>query len=141
MSEQLMAEATRLEESDRNFEGAITLLKELIRRNSADLEAFVHLAADSGILGRFAEAEQYARRAAQIDPTSGPARYYLACALRDQGRLDEAYPEMEQALVLVKQAAVKGTYAERNWETFPLLGWNQNVERDAIAMPSLYGHA
>jgi tetratricopeptide (TPR) repeat protein len=132
MSEQILAEATRLEESERNFEGAITLLKNLIRRDPNCLEAHIHLAADSGILRRFAEAEQYARRAAQIDPTSGRARYYLACALRDQGRLDEAYLEMEQALILVKQAAVKGTYAERDWEKFPLFGWNQNVERDAI---------
>jgi tetratricopeptide (TPR) repeat protein len=132
MSVQLLAEATRLEESERNFEGAITLLKELIRRDPNSLEAYIHLAADSGILRRFAEAEQYARHAAQIDPTSGRARYYLACALRDQGRLDEAYPEMEQALVLVKQAAVKGTRAEGDWERFPLFGWNQNVERDAM---------
>ena len=132
MHESILTEVIRLEETERNFEGAIALLKDLIRQDPTCVEAYVHLAADSGILRRFSQAEQYARSALNLDPTSGRARYYLACALRDQGRLDEAYVEMEQALVLVKQAAVKGTGAEADWERFPLFGWNRHVQEDAM---------
>ena len=132
MHELILTEVIRLEETERNFEGAIVLLKDLIRQDPSCVEAYVHLAADSGILGRFSYAEQYARSGLNIDPTSGRAKYYLACALRSQGRLEEAYVEMEQALVLVKKAAVKGTGAEADWERFPLFGWNKRVEQDTM---------
>jgi hypothetical protein len=134
MNDSGILEATRLEESERDFEGAIAFLERLIAQDPTYVEAYVHLAADSGILYRFPQAEQYARKALAIDPTSGRARYYLACALRDEGRLDEAYTEMEQALVQVRQAAVKGTLAERNWQRFPLFGWNRYVEEDTFKL-------
>jgi len=133
MSEAKLAEATRLE-SDKDFEGAIALLTDLVRQDPKCTEVYVHLAADSGILGRFRQAEQYARSALQIDPDSGRARYYLACALRDQGWLDEASEEMEKALILVKQQAAKGTLAEKAGVELPLFGWNKNVEQDAMAL-------
>jgi len=132
MHESILTEVIRLEETERNFEGAIALLKDLIRQDPTCVEAYVHLAADSGILRRFSQAEQYARSGLSLDPTSGRTRYYLACALRSQGRYDEAYIEMEQALVLVKKAAVKGTGAEADWERFPLFGWNRRVQEDAM---------
>jgi Flp pilus assembly protein TadD len=107
MNESKLTEATRLKEKDRNFEEAIALLKELVRQDPTCVEAFIHLAADSGILGRFRQAELYARKAIALDPISGGARYYLGCALRDQGCLDEAFRELEQALVLAKREEEK----------------------------------
>jgi tetratricopeptide (TPR) repeat protein len=132
MHESILTEATRLEETERDFEGAIALLKDLICQDPNCIEAYIHLAADSGLLRRFSQAEQYARNGLNLDPTSGRARYYLACALRSQGRLEEAYVEMEQALIQVRKAAVKGTGAEAHWERFPLFGWNKHVEDDAM---------
>jgi tetratricopeptide (TPR) repeat protein len=132
MHEELLTQIIRIEEVDRNFERAIDLLKHLVWKDPTCIEAYVHLAADFGILGNYPQAEQYARNALNLDQKYGRARYYLACALRDQGKLDEAYIEMEQALVLVKKAAVKGTGAEANWESFPLFGWNRKVQDDAI---------
>ena len=76
MNESKLAEATRLE-SEQNFEGAIALLKDLVRHDPTCVEAYVHLAADSGILRRFRQAEWYARSALDLDPASGRARYYL----------------------------------------------------------------
>ena len=61
MHESILTEVIRLEETERNFEGAIALLKDLIRQDPTCVEAYVHLAADSGILRRFSQAEQYAR--------------------------------------------------------------------------------
>ena len=137
MAESTLVEATRLEESEQNFEAAVAVLQNLIRQDPGCVEAYVHLAADSGILGRYQDAERYARTALGIDPYSGRACYYLACALRSLGRLDEAYPLMQKALALVKAQAAKGTLAETAGIELPLTGWNQNVERDALAL-SMY---
>jgi tetratricopeptide (TPR) repeat protein len=111
MNENKLSEATRLE-MERNFEAAIALLLELVRDDPTCIEAYVHLAADSGILKRFRQAEQYARMALRMNPQYGRARYYLACALRNQFRLDEAYQEMEKALSLIKRDASAGTLAQ-----------------------------
>lgn len=94
MNESKLTEATRLGEKERDFEGAIVPLKDLVRQDPTCAEAYVHLAADSGILGRFRQAELYPRSAITFDPTSGGARYYLGCALRDQGFLDEEADEL-----------------------------------------------
>jgi hypothetical protein len=59
MNESKLAQATRLE-AQRDFEGAITILKDLVRQDTTCVEAFIHLAADSGILGRFRQAELHA---------------------------------------------------------------------------------
>ena len=128
-----LSEATRLE-MERNFEAAIALLLELVRDDPTCIEAYVHLAADSGILKRFRQAEQYARMALRMNPQCGRARYYLACALRDQFRLDEAYREMEKALSLIKRDASAGTLAQSLGIELPLFGWNANVEQDAMAL-------
>jgi tetratricopeptide (TPR) repeat protein len=132
MHEEILAHIICLEDEERNFDKAIFLLQNLIREDPNCVEAYVHLAADHGILGKYSQAEGYARSALRVDPLSGRAKYYLACALRDEGRLDEAYIEMDQALILVRKAAVKGTGAEANWERFPLFGWNKHIEDDAI---------
>ena len=44
------------------------------------------------------EAESQARQALQLDPASPEAHYYLAQAIREQGRLDEAVTEFQAAL-------------------------------------------
>ena len=134
MDEARLSEIIRLEETESDFEGAIALLTDLIQKDPTYIEAYIHLAADSGILRRFRHAEHYARIALSLDPESGRARYYLACALRDQGWLAEAYREMERALALVKRAAASGTLAEASGITLPLFGWNRKVEEDAMAL-------
>jgi tetratricopeptide (TPR) repeat protein len=125
MNESRLAQATRLE-AKRDYEGAITILNDLVRQDTTCVEAYIHLAADSGILGRFHQAELHARRAIALDPASGGARYYLGCALRDQGLFDEALRELEQSLVLAKREAEKqGSIAGQLGVSLPLsLGWN-----------------
>jgi len=128
MNENKLSEATRLE-MERNFEAAIALLLELVRDDPTCIEAYVHLAADSGILKRFRQAEQYARMAVRMNPQCGRARYYLACALRDQFRLDEAYQEMEKALSQIKRDASAGTLAQSLGIELPLIEWNAKLNR------------
>ncbi len=118
-------------ESTGDYNGAITLLSALVGDRPDFTDAFVHLASDHGMLDNFAEAEQYARKALEIDPTSGPARYYLASALRHQHRPAEAFLEMQQALTLVKQEATAGTLAEVLGGEPTLIGWAKHVEQDA----------
>jgi len=131
MNENRLSEATRLEDEDRNIEGAIGLLLELVREDPNCIEAYVHLAANSGILKRFSQAEYYARKALVINPQYGRAHYYLACALRDQYRLDEAYEEMELALTLIRKEVYAGSIAESQGIELPLFGWAAKVEEDA----------
>jgi tetratricopeptide (TPR) repeat protein len=104
MNESKLAQAARLE-SKRDFEGAISILKDLVRQDPTCVKAYIQLAADSGLLGRFRQAELYARNAISLNTASGGARYYLGCALRDQGCLEEASRELDQALVLANQEA------------------------------------
>ncbi len=132
MNESQLAEATRLEETDKNFEAAITLMLELVRDDPGCIEAYIHLAADSGLLKRYRQAEQYARTALTLNPNYGRAHYYLACALRDQLRIEEAYVEMEKALVLVRHEAYAGSIAEKLGVQLPLMGWYRFVEKDAM---------
>ena len=140
MSESKLSEATRLEE-DRNFEEAIALLKDLVRQDPTCVEAYIHLAADSGILGRFRQAELYARNAISLDPSSGWAKYYLGCALGDQGCLDEASRELEQALVLAKREEEKrGSIAGSLGRSPPLsLGWHIEQAIQYLQMRRLVG--
>ena len=93
--ESVLAEATRLEDKQRDFPKAMALLKTHLVAHPECVEAYVHLAAVSGILRNFADAEEYARLGLAIDPASGRARYYLGCALRSQGRLEDALGEEE----------------------------------------------
>ena len=130
----VLAEAARLEDEKRDFPGAMALLKEHLAAHPECVEAYVHLAADSGILRNFADAEKYARDGLAIDPASGRAHYYLGCALRSQGRLEDALREMEWALVLIKRMAARGTLAEAAGIDLPLYGWNLNVESDVMAL-------
>ena len=132
MNESRLDEATRLEETEKNFEAAIVLCLEIVRDDPNCIEAYVHLAADSGMLKRYRQAEIYAWAGLRINPDYGRARYYLACALRDQLRLEEAYVEMEKALELVRREAYRGSVAERQGIQFPLFGWNKHVEEDAM---------
>ena len=46
----VLAEAARLEDEKRDFPGAMALLKEHLAAHPECVEAYVHLAADSGIL-------------------------------------------------------------------------------------------
>ncbi len=130
----VLSEATRLEDEAGDFPGAMALLREHLSVHPECVEAYVHLAADSGILRQFADAEKYARAGLAIDPDSGRARYYLGCALRSLGRLEDALKELETALVLVKREAVRGTLAEASGVELPLFGWNRNVEKDVMAL-------
>jgi tetratricopeptide (TPR) repeat protein len=130
MDDARLSEVIRLEETERNFEGAIALLTDIIQKDPTCIEAYIHLAADSGILKRFRQAEHYARIALKLNPESGRARYYLACALRDQYRLTEAYEEMEKAVALLKREASAGTIAGALGVELPLTGWAANVEQD-----------
>lgn len=132
--EAVLAEAVHLEEEKRDFPTAMALLKEHLAVHPECVEAYVHLAADSGILRQFADAEKYARAGLAIEPASGRARYYLGCALRSQGRLEDALKEMEWALVLVKREAARGTLAEAAGVELPLFGWYRNVEHDVMAL-------
>ncbi len=132
--EPVLAEATRLEDEKRDFPKAMALLKEHLAVHPECVEAYVHLAADSGILRQFADAEKYARAGLAIDPASGRAHYYLGCALRSQGRLEDALKELEWALVLVKRAAARGTLAEAAGINLPVYGWNRHVEEDVVAL-------
>ncbi len=102
----VLKQAEKLEQK-KDFQGAINILADLISRDPTCMEAYIQLAADSGILGRFRQAEAYARKAISLDPNSGKARYYLGCALRDQNCLDEASRQLELALVLAKKEAEK----------------------------------
>jgi tetratricopeptide (TPR) repeat protein len=131
MNENRLAEATRLEGSDHNFEAAIALLLEVVRDEPNCIEAYIHLAADTGILKRFRQAEQYARAALRINPQHWEARYYLALALRDQFRLEEASTEIEQALSLARQAAYGGSIGQSMGLELPLLGQYKKVEDEA----------
>jgi tetratricopeptide (TPR) repeat protein len=137
MNESRLDEATRLEETEKNFEAAIARMLELVRDDPTCIEAYVHLAADSGMLKRYRQAEIYARAGLRINPDYGRARYYLACALRDQLRLEEAYVEMEKALILVRRTAYPGSIAERLEIQLPLFGWNKHVEEDAMNLRML----
>lgn len=132
--EAVLAEAVHLEEEKRDFPTAMALLKEHLAVHPECVEAYVHLAADSGILRQFADAEKYARAGLAIEPASGRARYYLGCALRSQGRLEDALKEMKWALVLVKREAARGTLAEAVGVELPLFGWYRNVEHDVMAL-------
>jgi tetratricopeptide (TPR) repeat protein len=137
MNDSEIAEATQLE-AEKKFEEAIALLRVLVNQDPSCVDAYIHLAADSGIHGRFPQAEQYARRALALDPASGQARYYLACALRNQKRLDEASHEMEQALYLVKREVTRGTVAEDFGLYAPMYGWARHVEQDARVLRIQY---
>jgi tetratricopeptide (TPR) repeat protein len=130
MDEAWLPEVIRLEERERNFEKAIALLTGIIQKEPSCVEAYIHLAADSGILKKFRQAEHYARTALEIDPKSGRARYYLGCALRDQYRLDEALEELRKAVALLKDSAYAGSRARAMGIDLPLVGWAANVERD-----------
>ena len=132
MDDARLSEVIRLEETERNFEGAIALLTDIIQKDPTCIEAYIHLAADSGILKRFRQAEHYARIALKLNPESGRARYYLACALRDQYRLTEAYEEMKRALAILKREMYPGTIAGRMGVELPLVGWGEKVEQAAM---------
>jgi Tfp pilus assembly protein PilF len=132
--ETVLAEATRLEDKNRDFLNAIALLRAHLDSHPTCVEACVHLAADSGILRKFDDAEQYARTGVALEPDSGRAHYYLGCALRAQGRPEDALAEMERALVLIKRQAMRGTLAERSGLELPLVGWNRHVEEDVLAL-------
>lgn len=125
--ETILAEATRLEEVKRDFPAAIALMRAHLDSHPTCVEAYVHLAADSGILSKFDDAEQYARTGVTLDPDSGRARYYLGCALRSQGRPEDALTEMEGALVLIKREAARGTLAEIRVGT--AAGWMESPHR------------
>jgi len=130
MDEVRLSEVIRLEETERNFEGAIALLTGIIQKDPTCIEAYIHLAADSGILKRYRQAEHYARAALRLDPKSGRARYYLGCALRDQYRLADALVEMAEAVALLKQQMYAGSIANRMGVELPLVGWAAKVEED-----------
>jgi tetratricopeptide (TPR) repeat protein len=134
MDEETLSEVIRLEETERDFEGAIALLTDVIQRDPTCFEAYIHLAADSGILGKFRQAEYYARIALKLNPESGRARYYLGCALRDQYRLAEACEEMEKAVALPKREASAGTIGGALGVELPLTGWAAKVEQDFMSL-------
>ena len=118
----------------RDFPKAMALLEEHLAVHPECVEAYVHLAADAGILRQFADAEKSARRVGDGPRCGTLADYYLGCALRSQGRLEDALKELEWALVLVKRAAARGTLAEAAGINLPVYGWNRHVEEDVVAL-------
>ncbi len=132
MDDSSLAEIIRIEEKERNFEGAIARLIGIVQEDPTCLEAYIHLAADSGILKRFRQAEYYARLALKLNPESGRARYYLACALRDQDCLNDASVEMERALATLKREVYAGSFTSGVGINLPLVGWGAKVEQDAV---------
>ena len=131
MNESVSEEAKRLE-SKKNIEGAIALWKKIIDQDPTCLDAYIHLAADCGGLGRFSEAEQYSRTGLKIDPNSGWAQYYLALALMSQNRLDEASREMNQAVATLEQQVKNGSASEQ--VRTKLLMLQHNVEQNAMTL-------
>ena len=103
--ETVLAEATRLEDKDRDFLNAIALLRAHLDSHPTCVEAYVHLAADSGILRKFDDAEQYARTGVALDPDSGRAHYYLGCALRAQGRPEDALADIVPCRTIIRDVA------------------------------------
>lgn len=84
----------RFEDSIRAFENSIRLLGSTLRRETGLGEA--HFSASRGVVT--AKARIAFENAAKLDPNSPQPRFYLALALRQEGRLDEAKKAFEKLL-------------------------------------------
>ncbi len=65
-----------------------------------DIDGVVALAAIAGRLGRYAVAEEYARRAVALRPNLAVAHTNLGNALSSQGRVDEALEAFQRAVAI-----------------------------------------
>ena len=109
MDQQRLDRAVSLEASN-SYEGAIIIFQSLATLFPDNVDVRVHLASCYGCLGKFPEAEQWTRDALHLDPKSGPAHYYLGCALRDQDKLGEAFVHLEKGWALVEREFLEGPW-------------------------------
>lgn len=87
-----------LMQAGRNEE-AESRLREICAKPDADAESWFQLGVLSGMHGDAVSAENCFRRALALRPAFVQARYNLAIALRNLGRLDEARTELEAVIV------------------------------------------
>jgi superkiller protein 3 len=68
------------------------------------------------------------RKAIELDPKDGEAHYYLGLALRKQGKLDEADPEIRKAIELDPTSAIA-----HYWNTIGAVHYRAGNWKEAIA--------
>jgi tetratricopeptide (TPR) repeat protein len=76
------------------------LLLQVCRARGNEVEAWHLLAAVSGMLGLFPEAERCSRHVIQLAPEAFGAYLNLGNALMEQGKVDDAYASFQKALLL-----------------------------------------
>ncbi len=97
-------------ESSGNYDEAISEYLILASEIPDDAQVRIHLASCYGLRGNFPEAEKWAREALVLDSNSGPAHYYLGCALRDQSKLGEAFVHLEKGWALLEKEFLEGPW-------------------------------
>lgn len=83
-----------------NYLDAFNIHKRILEINPQFFKSYVNMAALAGIDGRIQEAETLARKALEIEPDDGSAHFYLAMALRDQGKITDSVNEFQTAIRL-----------------------------------------
>jgi len=78
----------------------VAIFEEALRRRPDDSESLRYLAHAYSVLGRLADGLEADRRLAAILPRDARVRYNLACSLALNGRTDEAFACLDQAVRL-----------------------------------------
>jgi len=89
-----------------DFDGAVTIADELIRRGIESFELYMHTGFALAAMERHDAAAGSFARATEIDPTSGLTFYNLACCRARMGDIDGALEALRRSIYLDRQWAL-----------------------------------